>query len=159
MELLQEGWREEHSRYIGAEDKGDADVSIGIYASVLFVMGMEHRLGELAQEGGGPRGAGGEAPQCCGAPRTWVGGRVSGGEPLVRFAKPERRSTSSGQRIAERITAVAPSVLATIEMPAEPAPLTPGETSVVLCAIRTYRGTSPQMAGFGTLILRALPAD
>jgi len=63
------------------------------------------------------------------------------------------------ERVAERITAVAPSVLATIETPAEPAPLTPGETAAVLCAIRTYRGTSPQMVGFGTLILDALPAD
>ena len=63
------------------------------------------------------------------------------------------------ERIAERNTAVAPSTLATIETPAEPAPLTPGETVTVLSAIRTYRGTSPQMIGFGTLILHALPAD
>ena len=63
------------------------------------------------------------------------------------------------ERIAERITAVAPSVLATLESPAEPAPLAPGETPAVLSAIRTYRGTSPQMVGFGTLILQALPAD
>ena len=63
------------------------------------------------------------------------------------------------ERIAERVTAVAPSVLATTEAPAEPAPLTPGETATVLSAIRTYRGTSPRMVGFGTLILYALPAD
>ena len=63
------------------------------------------------------------------------------------------------ERIAERITAVAPSVLATLEPPADPAPLTPGETAAVLSAIRTYRGTSPQMVGFGTLILEALPPD
>ena len=63
------------------------------------------------------------------------------------------------ERIAERITAVAPSVLATLDPPAEPAPLTPAETTTVLSAIRTYRGTSPQMVGFGTLILNALPAD
>ena len=63
------------------------------------------------------------------------------------------------ERIADRITAVAPSVLATLETPAEPAPLTPAETAAVLSAIRTYRGTSPQMVGFGTLILNALPAD
>ena len=62
------------------------------------------------------------------------------------------------ERIAERITAVAPSVLATLDPPAEPAPLTPRETAAVLSAIRTYRGTSPQMVGFGTLILNALPA-
>jgi len=63
------------------------------------------------------------------------------------------------ERIAERITAVAPSVLATLDPPAEPTPLAPAETAAVLSAIRTYRGTSPQMVGFGTLILEALPAD
>ena len=63
------------------------------------------------------------------------------------------------ERIANRITAVAPSVLATLETPSEPAPLAPAETAAVLSAIRTYRGTSPQMVGFGTLILHALPAD
>lgn len=61
--------------------------------------------------------------------------------------------------IADRITAAAPSVLAALRPPAEPAPLTGEEAAAVLSAIRTYRGTSPQMAGFGTLILKALPAD
>lgn len=61
--------------------------------------------------------------------------------------------------IARRITALAPSVLAALEPPAAPAPLTPGETRAVLSAIRAYRGTSPQMAGFGTAILRSLPED
>ena len=37
--------------------------------------------------------------------------------------------------------------------------VTPAETADVLSAIRTCRGTSPQMVGFGTLILEALPAD
>ena len=63
------------------------------------------------------------------------------------------------ERIAERITAVAPSVLARLDPPAEPAPLAPAETAAVLSAIRTYRGTSPQMIGFGTVILEALPPD
>ena len=63
------------------------------------------------------------------------------------------------ERIADHITAVAPSVLAGLDPPAEPAPLAPGEITAVLSAIRTYRGTSPQMVGFGTLILQALPAD
>ena len=62
------------------------------------------------------------------------------------------------ERVAERITSVAPSVLATLDPPAERAPLTPAATAAVLSAIRTYRGTSPQMVGFGTLILEALPA-
>ena len=60
--------------------------------------------------------------------------------------------------IADRIAGAAPSVLAALEPPAEPAPLSPEETAAVLSAIRTYRGTSPQMVGFGTLILKALPA-
>ena len=63
------------------------------------------------------------------------------------------------ERIADRITAVAPSVLATLAPPDEPAPLAPGNTAAVLSAIRTYRGTSPQMVGFGTLVLEALPPD
>ena len=62
------------------------------------------------------------------------------------------------ERLADRITSVAPSVLATLDPPAERAPLTPAETAAVLSAIQTYRGTSPQMVGFGTLILKALPA-
>ena len=75
--------------------------------------------------------------------------------PLLR--DPAVRGACDG--IAERITAVAPSVLAALEAPAEPAPLAPGETAAVLSAIRAYRGTSPQMVGFGTLVLNALPAD
>ena len=63
------------------------------------------------------------------------------------------------ERIAARITAAAPAVLATLETPPEPPPVTPEETTAVLSAIRTYRGTSPQMVGFGTLILQALPGD
>ena len=63
------------------------------------------------------------------------------------------------ERIADRITAVAPSVLAALDPPAEPAPLAPGESAAVLSAIRTYRGTSPQMVGFGALILNALPPN
>ena len=62
------------------------------------------------------------------------------------------------EEIADRIAAAAPSVLAALEAPADPPPLTPAGTDAVLAAIRTYRGTSPQMAGFGTLILKALPA-
>ena len=75
--------------------------------------------------------------------------------PLLR----DPAALDACERIAERITAVAPSVLATLDPPAEPAPLAPGESAAVLSAIRTYRGTSPQMVGFGTLILEALPAD
>lgn len=75
--------------------------------------------------------------------------------PLLR--DPAVLDTCEG--VAERITALAPSVLAALEPPAEPAPLTPGETRSVLSAIRAYRGTSPQMVGFGTLILHSLPKD
>ena len=75
-------------------------------------------------------------------------------EPLLR----DPAVLAACERIADRITAVAPSVLATLDPPAQPAPLTPAETAAVLSAIRTYRGTSPQMVGFGTLILNALLA-
>jgi transcriptional regulator with XRE-family HTH domain len=33
---------------LGRVEKGDAGVSMGIYASVLFVLGMSDRLGDLA---------------------------------------------------------------------------------------------------------------
>lgn len=75
--------------------------------------------------------------------------------PLLR----DRSVLDACEGIADRITALAPSVLAALEPPPEPAPLTPGETRSVLSAIRAYRGTSPQMVGFGTLILRSLPDD
>ena len=39
-------------------EKGDAGVSMGIYASVLFVLGMADRLGELADAAGDPVGLG-----------------------------------------------------------------------------------------------------
>ncbi|MDE0409399.1 MAG: hypothetical protein OXN81_16240 [Alphaproteobacteria bacterium] len=75
--------------------------------------------------------------------------------PLLR----DRSVLDACEGIADRITALAPSVLAALEPPPEPAPLTPGETRSVLSAIRAYRDTSPQMVGFGTLILRSLPDD
>ena len=37
-------------------EKGDAGVSMGIYASVLFVLGMEDRLGDLADAARDPVG-------------------------------------------------------------------------------------------------------
>ena len=37
-------------------EKGDAGVSMGIYASVLFVLGMADRLGELADAARDPVG-------------------------------------------------------------------------------------------------------
>lgn len=75
--------------------------------------------------------------------------------PLLR----DRSVLDACEGIADRITALAPSMLAALEPPPEPAPLTPGETRSVLSAIRAYRGTSPQMVGFGTLILQSLPDD
>ena len=75
--------------------------------------------------------------------------------PLLR----DPAALAACEGIADRITAAAPSVLAVLEEPAEPAPLAAEEAAAVLSAIRTYRGTSPQMVGFGTLILNALPAD
>ena len=60
--------------------------------------------------------------------------------------------------IADRIVDTAPSILAGLAAPATPAPISALETERVLSAIRAYRGTSPQMVGFGTLLLNALPA-
>ena len=61
------------------------------------------------------------------------------------------------EAIADRIVDTAPQVLATLSSPPTPAPINPAETELVLSAIQTYRGTSPQMVGFGTLLLNALP--
>lgn len=63
------------------------------------------------------------------------------------------------EAIADRIVDTAPSILSTLAPPPTAAPLTAGDTDLVLSAIRTYRGTSPQMVGFGTLLLNAFPAD
>ena len=75
--------------------------------------------------------------------------------PLLR----DPAALNACERIADRIAALAPSVLAALDPPTEPAPLTVAETRSVLSAIRTYRGTSPQMAGFGALILQSLPDE
>ena len=52
-----------------------------------------------------------------------------------------------------------PEILATLDPPAAPPPIDAAGRDRVLQAIRTYRGTSPQMVGFGTLLLNALPAE
>ena len=41
---------------LGRVEKGDAGVSMGIYASVLFVLGMADRLGDLADAASDPIG-------------------------------------------------------------------------------------------------------
>ena len=61
--------------------------------------------------------------------------------------------------IADRIGDAASKVLAFLEPPTTNLPLSTDETTRVLAAIQTYRGTSPQMIGFGTLLLNALPKD
>jgi len=63
------------------------------------------------------------------------------------------------EAIADRIVDTAPEVLATLGAPEQPAPIDAREKELVLSAIQTYRGTSPQMVGFGTLLLNALPED
>jgi hypothetical protein len=69
------------------------------------------------------------------------------------------QTLTSCEVIANRIVDTAPKVLATLAPPSEPAPISPAETELVLSAIQTYRGTSPQMVGFGTLLLNALPPE
>src|SRR5688572_18062200 len=44
-------------------ERGDAGVSLGIYATVLFVFGMADRIGELADPGRDPVGQGLEEEQ------------------------------------------------------------------------------------------------
>lgn len=54
-------------------EKGDPGVSMGIYASVLFVLGMENRLGDLADATSDPLGLALEEerlPRRIRAPRT-----------------------------------------------------------------------------------------
>ncbi len=63
------------------------------------------------------------------------------------------------ETIADRIVDTAPGILATLAPPPSPAPISAEETGLVLSAIRTYRGTSPQMVGFGTLLLNQLPGN
>ena len=69
------------------------------------------------------------------------------------------RILASCEEIADRIIDTAPGILTGLGPPSAPPPLDPEQIQQVLSAIRTYRGTSPQMVGFGTLLLNALPAD
>jgi hypothetical protein len=71
----------------------------------------------------------------------------------------DSQTLTSCEVIANRIVDTAPEVLATLAPPSESAPISPAETELVLSAIQTYRGTSPQMVGFGTLLLNALPPE
>lgn len=57
-------------------ERGDPGVSLGIYATVLFVFGMADRVGELADPGRDPVGAGLEEEQL---PRRVRGRRVKKG--------------------------------------------------------------------------------
>jgi hypothetical protein len=59
---------------------------------------------------------------------------------------------------ADRIVDTAPQILAALPAPDTPPPISPAARERVLSAIGTYRGTSPQMVGFGTMLLNALPA-
>ena len=61
------------------------------------------------------------------------------------------------EQIADHIVDAAPSVLASVPVPATPPPLDREGTEAVLSAIATYRGTSPQMAVFGTMLFGQLP--
>ena len=60
------------------------------------------------------------------------------------------------ERIADRIVDAVPGILAGLRPPDSPPPLDDSGVEAVLSAIATYRGTSPQMVGFGTLLLDAL---
>jgi hypothetical protein len=70
----------------------------------------------------------------------------------------DQQTLATCEAIADRVVEAAPEILATLPAPATPAPIGVDETERVLSAIAAYRGTSPQMVGFGTLLLNALPA-
>lgn len=69
------------------------------------------------------------------------------------------RVLATCEEIADRVVDTAPEILATLSVPERPAPIDARESELVLSAIKTYRGTSPQMVGFGTMLLNALPAE
>jgi len=63
-------------------------------------------------------------------------------------------------RVAERVAAAAPDVLRRLPpVPADPPRLDPGQAAAILDAIARFKGASPEMIVFGTLLLNALPPD
>ena len=63
------------------------------------------------------------------------------------------------ETIADRVFYSAPEIWGNLDLTQKEPPLDENQKQQVLAAIAAYRGTSPQMVGFGTLLLNALPKE
>ena len=63
------------------------------------------------------------------------------------------------EKIADRVFYSASEIWGNLDLTKKEPPLNENQKQQVLAAIAAYRGTSPQMVGFGTLLLNALPTN
>ena len=63
------------------------------------------------------------------------------------------------EKIADRVFYSASEIWGNLDLAQKEPPLNENQKQQVLAAIAAYRGTSPQMVGFGTLLLNALPKE
>ena len=63
------------------------------------------------------------------------------------------------EKIADRVFYSASEIWGNLDLTQKEPPLDENQKQQVLAAIAAYRGTSPQMVGFGTLLLNALPTN
>ncbi len=63
------------------------------------------------------------------------------------------------EAIADRVFYSASEIWGNLDLTQKEPPLDENQKQQVLAAIAAYRGTSPQMVGFGTLLLNALPTN
>jgi hypothetical protein len=63
------------------------------------------------------------------------------------------------ETIADRVFYSASEIWGNLDLTQKEPPLDENQKQQVLAAIAAYRGTSPQMVGFGTLLLNALPTN
>jgi len=63
------------------------------------------------------------------------------------------------EKIADKVFCSAAEIWGNLDLTQKEPPLDENQKQQVLAAIAAYRGTSPQMVGFGTLLLNALPSS
>ena len=63
------------------------------------------------------------------------------------------------ETIADKVFYSASEIWGNLDLTEKEPPLDENQKQKVLAAIAAYRGTSPQMVGFGTLLLNALPSN
>ena len=63
------------------------------------------------------------------------------------------------ETLADKVFYSASEILGNLDLTEKEPPLDENQKQQVLAAIAAYRGTSPQMVGFGTLLLNALPKE